>query len=122
MKPRFAALAGVAAFLAATSCGEASERSVEDEFFAARNAKCQKYGSVDGYSPIDLASVRHILQSRYEGERLMAHLSPEHHCATAKTVGERTCYRFIASAIHVGGGLAFCADRDGAISDVEIGE
>lgn len=83
---------------------------------------CEEYGRRDGYVPVNPDSVSHILQARHGGERLMAHLSTEHHCAATKAIGEQTCYRFFASAIDVGGGLQFCADRDGNVSDVEIGE
>jgi hypothetical protein len=107
-------------------CGQSApedDRSLDERFYAAREADCRKYGSLEpDYEVVPIEQVKHILQMRHGGERIMAHLAPEHHCAARKKIGNRTCYFLFASAINAGGGVSFCADLDGKITDFKLDE
>lgn len=114
------------------ACGQAGEpalqggdrnQTIDQKFFAAREAICERYStSDDGYEAVPLEQVKDILQLRHNDERIMAHLSPEHYCVARKVNGERVCYRLNSSAINVGGGVNFCTDRRGNVSDFELEE
>jgi hypothetical protein len=112
------------------ACGQADDsalrddeqdQSIDQQFFAAREAVCGEY-TAPGYEAVPLEKVEDILQLRHNGERIMAHLSPEHHCAERKVDDTRTCYRLYVSDIGVGGAVNFCTDRRGNVSDFELEE
>jgi hypothetical protein len=112
------------------ACGKADEAALRDDeqdqiidqqFFAVREVVCGEYKE-PGYEAVPIEKIRDIPQLRHDGERIMAHLSPAHYCAERKVDGTRTCYRRYESAISVGGGVNFCADRQGNVSDFELEE
>ena len=105
-----------------TVTSDVDSLSIEEAFYSAREAAWQDLETAAGFENVTLKSATSVLQYRYEGERLMAYLQPEHYCVARKRDADRAYYRFYPSELPPGGGINFCVTSEGEVTDLVLEE